>query len=485
MFRTVPVLSFAILLIAATARTNGADAPAVEEIRLAAHPAAPPVPAMQYHFMPDVIDQVPGNAALLYLTAAKQLASARADAALHPDAVAANGGSDDERMDAWLAMPITDLPRKEVAALLARYAGALNQFRLATLRDRCDFDPPFRTEGFRTLLPFLNDARALARLAALDARYRLTSGDFEGGVADLSLPLVQAHHLNDKAFLVQLLVATALDQLALRQVQEFIEQPNSPNLYWALGDLPAPLLDFRAAMKMEAASAFFSIPQLKEARAGRLTPAQWRDAVRAMGDLRTNLHAYGYPSAGEQLMSALIAVREYPLARKYLADERHFQPSQIDAMQASQVLGLYHVGMFDRRTQEVDRCLTLAFPQGIVALSRVEEAARRAAAEGSSWSLLDVFTPNVKQQYVSLAGADRRVAILRTVEAVRAYAADHDGRPPASLDDLTETPAPPDPMTAKPFDYRVQGDQVTIEGRAIEQAAPFPTAVRIVLTLTR
>ena len=44
--------------------------PSVEEIRLTVHPAAAAVPALRYHFVPELVDQVPGNAALLYLTAA-------------------------------------------------------------------------------------------------------------------------------------------------------------------------------------------------------------------------------------------------------------------------------------------------------------------------------------------------------------------------------------------------------------------------------
>src|SRR5258705_463281 len=107
----------------------------------------------------------PGNAALLYLMAAQQMASSRGEPENNPP------GTDDEKIDQWLNTPAHELPREEVRLLLERYAGALRQFRLAARRDRCDFDPPYRTEGFRTLLPFSNDARGLARLGALSARF--------------------------------------------------------------------------------------------------------------------------------------------------------------------------------------------------------------------------------------------------------------------------------------------------------------------------
>jgi hypothetical protein len=53
---------------------------------------------------------------------------------------------------------------------------------------------------------------------------------------------------------------------------------------------------------------------------------------------------------------------------------------------------------------------------------------------------------------------ERQIAVLRHVEALRQYAADHDGQLPARLSDLT-VPLPPDPVTGKPFEYVV--DQTT------------------------
>ena len=57
-----------------------------------------------------------------------------------------------------------------------------------------------------------------------------------------------------------------------------------------------------------------------------------------------------------------------------------------------------------------------------------------------------------------------------------AYAAAHASEPPARLRDLTETPAPLDPMTGQPFAYRVESNQVTIEAPVVELAAPRPPA---------
>jgi hypothetical protein len=471
-----PARMVAVVLAALTSSVPAAEAtnPQIEEIRLSVHPAAPPVPALRYHFMPDLVDQVPGNAALLYLAAAQQMASTRAEPENFPT------GADDEKIDRWLQTPAQTLPREEVRALLKRYARALAQFRLAALRDRCDFDPPYRTEGFRTLLPFLNDARPLARLAALSARLKIADGDLDGAVADMALPLVQARHLNDRAVLVQLMVASSVGDLALRQVQELIAQGNAPNLYWALGDLPAPLLDVRAAMKMERASAYFSIPQIKEARAGRLTADQWSQALRAMNDIRGSLHSYGTTAPPEQVMLAMISVKEYPLAKRYLLDHK-IPAKDVEAMSVAQAIGLYQVGQFEYWTQELDKGLTLPYWQGIGVISTAETNMRR-AVQRNPWSLIGVLGPGTRQAYVTLAKVDRRVALLRTVEAIRAYAAANEGRTPGRLQDITDTPAPVDPLTGWPFVYQVQGEDITVEGPAIDAADP---GIRIIMKIVR
>jgi hypothetical protein len=458
------------------AKSQAAASPSVEEIALTVRGAPAPTPAMRYHLLPEIVDQAPGNAAMLYLTAAQQVAGARAS-----DPAA----SDDERkIDKWLATPVDELPRDEVRAVLGRYEAGMRQLRIAALRDRCDFSLSFRTDGFRTVLPGMADARVLARLAVLSGRSKLAEGDFAGAVNELGIPLVQARHLNEQAFLVQLLVAASVGELALRQIPDVIGRQNSPNLYWALGDLPSPFLDVRGAMKMERAGAYFTVPQLKEARGGgRLTAEQWREAVRAMTDLR--LHSYGAQAnrAPEEVMLALYCVKEYPVAKQYLL-ERKVSAKEIDAMSASQVLGLYHVGQFERWTQEMDKCLTLPYWQGIGVLNRTE-AQMRGAMSASPWSLLGVFAPNIKQPYTNVARIDRQIALWRCVEAVRAYAAGHDGNAPARLEEVVETPAPLDPMTGKAFVYEANGGRVRIEGPTVEAALPLRTGMRVVLTISR
>jgi hypothetical protein len=72
--------------------------------------------------------------------------------------------------------------------------------------------------------------------------------------------------------------------------------------------------------------------------------------------------------------------------------------------------------------------------------------------------------------YLSQRAVERRIDALRTVEAIRHYAATHAGKRPDSLDQITETPGPSDLLTGPPFQYERAG------GAAILSAPGIPVA---------
>ncbi len=63
----------------------------------------------------------------------------------------------------------------------------------------------------------------------------------------------------------------------------------------------------------------------------------------------------------------------------------------------------------------------------------------------------------------AVARNDREIAVLRTIEALRMYAAANEGRLPEKLSDLT-VPVPIDAVTGKPFEYQLRDDTAVIEG---------------------
>ena len=79
-------------------------------------------------------------------------------------------------------------------------------------------------------------------------------------------------------------------------------------------------------------------------------------------------------------------------------------------------------------------------------------------------SLFGPFVPVIIKVKRAQARIDQRLALLRCIEAVRLYAAEH-GKPPAKLDDIP-LPLPIDPYTGRPFRYEADGMTAHLRGTA-------------------
>jgi len=465
-----------ILLIVAVAAAQAPgqarpqDKPPV--VQLKASPAPEPRAAMTYQLLPTMLDQSPGNAAQLYYLASQGASREKA-------------GKWMEKIQQWLDTPLEKLPREEVAKAVGAYSGALRQLELAARKEHCRWDLPL-TEGIAMLLPELSRFRDLAKVLAVKVRLSIAKGDFGQAIHDLQTGLAMAGHIGEGPTLIQSLVATAIAEIMLNRVEELIQAPGAPNLYWSLTVLPRPFVDLRGPMQWEAATLYLMFPRLRDLKTAELTPAQWRaltdDLAQSVQVLLTHPYRKGEPSAQTKLVLTALAVHTYPRAKQYLRSLGRTD-EQIAAMPVQQVVAIYHVDTFDRLRDESFKWFHVPYWQARAGLERAEDALRMARARGEGLPFTALL-PTLWRAYFMTAKLDRHVAALRCIEAVRMYAAAHDGKPPAGLSDITAVPVPIDPIAGKPFAYKAVGNTVTLEGRAPAPAPPKDD-LRYELTLTK
>jgi hypothetical protein len=120
--------------------------------------------------------------------------------------------------------------------------------------------------------------------------------------------------------------------------------------------------------------------------------------------------------------------------------------------------------VYEEQRDERMKLLALA-PWQITRL--VKESDR--AAKGLFASLL----PDVVKLRQAQARLEQRVALLRHVEALRMYAAGHEGKLPADLADCS-MPLPDDPFTGKPFRCEMEGKIAHLRGGAAVDRAKNP-----------
>jgi hypothetical protein len=258
--------------------------------------------------------------------------------------------------------------------------------------------------------------------------------------------------------LVQALVGAAIARTFNGVLRDWQAAPNSPNLGWALAELPRPFANVDDAMRREQALLIRMFPMLQDP--DRATAEQWQQVIAQWHQLRQR-----EPDAAQKMLDAVaLTAAILPTARAELL-KAGWDRAKLDAMQPAQIAAIYCARQF--RTSSDDMIKWLGAPHAI-AWNRIKEAERRLDTVNRPGKnpLLD-FVPAFSRALLSGALVDREIAMLQTIEAIRAYAAANNGQLPRTLDDLGETRAPVDPMTGEAFAYQFEGDRFTLEGVVI------------------
>jgi hypothetical protein len=419
------------------------------KVKMAITPAHEPSPALKYELLPNLLDQAPGNAASQYHTAAE---------------IFSNGDRKDhlEKTLKFLDMPLQEMPKDEVRVALDAYSTVLRQLNLAAHREKCDWDLPIRSEGFSMLLPSLGKFRNMSKILAVQARLQIAEGNYDAAIQTLQNGFALARHVAEGQTIIHNLVGIAIAQLMLNQIEEFVQAPDSPNLYWALTRLPSPFIDMNRALQWEKEVLFIEFPQLRDLDKQKLSPAQaqelWLDMNRKMSEL------LGSQKDVFTLAGIVTAMKLYPQAKQFLIAEGR-NPQEVESLPVAQVILIYQLHDFIRTRDDIFKWLNMPFIEAREGLSKAEK--------NLSVSDLDTIQNPFKQLLPALSRINylkarftRSIAALRHVEAVRIYASAHDRRLPDSLDDITVVTLPPDPLSGNSFTYRHSDGKGIIESLA-------------------
>jgi hypothetical protein len=440
---------------------NVADQP--ETIHFVLHPATPPYASLKIRLLPASIEQTPGNAAPQYVRALLVWSNDKRYESIQ------------DKIADWEELPLNELAHNEEAQNFFN-STPTHQWELihfAARKEYCDWDLPLREYNFATDMPELQRMRDLARLVAFKARIEISRGQTDQAADTLRTGFAMARHAGQGQTLVNGLVGLAISGLMYAQLQELIQQPNCPNLYWSLTVLPDPLVDLRPGLAFEYDSLYFFLPELRDVRDASHTEAVWNTMLLQVADKLMKV----MPGIGDSKKNwewlgqgALFAVTAYPKAKKQL-QEAGYNRSQIQNMPVSQAILTATVETFERERDEVNKWLYVPAPQAFAGLAEAEKNLQAVSEVIPIGSLLLPSLVKVKEAQVRY---QRELAAFRCVEALRWYAAQHQNQLPQQLSDITNVPIPNDPMTGKPFSY------VLTDGRALitSPAAPQEPAAK-------
>jgi hypothetical protein len=352
---------------------------------------------------------------------------------------------------------------------LSAYRLVFRELENGAKRDYCDWDLEKRidSEGIGVLLPEVQKMRELARLLSLRCRMHMIEGKLDEALHDVQFGFAMARHVGDGPTLIQALVGMALFNIFAQRLEQIIELPAAPNMYWSLTALPRPLFDMRRPLEGEMRTLEGTLPMLRDLDKGPLTVEQGQKMLDQWASGLTDIagHAEWFPS--RFALAGLVAL-QHPNARKSLVAMGKTE-ADVNAMPAAQVVLLESILRFKGMRDEMFIWCTVPYPEARQGLAKANEKIRRIRSEGIGDIFLGglmMILPAVDKVHFSTARTERRIAQMRTVEALRLHAAET-GRFPAKLSDITIVPIPDDPLTSKPFEY-----ERTSNGKALLYGPP-------------
>lgn len=406
-------------------------------VRLNVALKAAPRPALRYLLLPELRDLSPGNPVPVYLRCVLEIESS---------------------------------PEGEASG-----SAALREVDRAARLDHPDWEilQKLKSDGIGLLIPDVQKMRLLGQ--GLHDRLQ---GEVDRHRTDDALRTVQtmfalARHVGENPIFISHLVGIAVAGQAIGPLEDLLQQPDCPNLYWALTNLPAPLMPLDRACEGERTWLLAEFGHLVDPapldrrrldetvehldKLHRLASDRPVEGLREWLDRRTKDGKLVASARGRLVAAGLAreAVGRYPPEQVLLLDQKR---------------------LFEVRHDEGMKLMRLPAWQVEAMAADLKEP-----AEGPSLfnGLLPAFL-----KFRRIPGRlEQRLALLRHVEALRLYAAGHDGKLPRKLSD-DAVPLPPDPFTGRPFVYRVEGATAYLQGtppRGEEQNAPYNVRYEVTL----
>ncbi len=431
-----------VFMLVAPCRAQQAAPKPETLIKLSVLPAPAPIPALKYMLLPDLREMKPGNPIQAYLKCYL---------------VQYRFVFDEEEFDrrkTLLAMPLDELPRPAVREFSPF---ALDQVDAAARLDNPDWQIllRLRDEGYFTPIPDVQAMRNLGRALAVRFKSEVAAGKIDDAIRTAKTMFAMARHSGEHITFIGNLVGIAIASTAIGPLEELLEQPSCPNLYWALTNLPDPFISLKTSLEGERLTLWaFSreLDSVAPMNAGAMnktierierlfsenSPFKAEGGVKGYLDTRTK---------DPQKMAAI---------RKRLV-EFGLAESRLDALPLEQLVLLDEERELRTRFDEIAKIMKFPAWQFESLMEKSE------AVKHDKMVLADTLLPAQRPVRHALARLEQRIAMLRHVEALRMHAAEHDGAFPAKLSDIS-LPLPVDPITNKPFIYELTGKTVQLRG---------------------
>ena len=423
-------------------------------LKITLHPAPEPRPALKYRLLPAMPDLIPGNAAVYYGKVTAEQMTLFSD------------GERLRKIHEWTHAPLEELRRDKVLDQVQFNKFVYYHLERGARCETCDWQLPIGEGDFYSiLLPEIQQSRMFGRFLAARARAEIAEGKYDEAIQTLEIGYALGRHVAESECFVSGLVGVSFCGMMSRQVQDLIQQPGAPNLYWAMTRLPRPLIDMDRAAQAEMNAVYWTFPELQDAENSTQDAEYWRKTLLDFWQKFVPMMGRGEPWLNER-PEALTAVclKGYPMAKQALIDQG-MPADRVEAMPVGQVVAIYTMRTYNDLRDDIFKWYYVPYWEAREKLREAELRASQFSRDGGEVvPLAETLLPAVNAVRAATTRTDREIALLRTLEALRLYGAAHGGQLPKTLQDVTEVPIPNDPINGQSFSYKLEGDMAVLEG---------------------
>jgi hypothetical protein len=355
--------------------------------------------------------------------------------------------------------PLSSLDVSRSRGFLRHFKATLDELYAAI--DLEDFDTVVRLqdlngkEALELRLEEMSVARAVARILVIDIRLAVAESRYDDAVKSLQagFKLAEVVEKSWPGTLVPYLVSNAIVPMMLDRVQEMMQQPDCPNLYWALATLPNQFGDIREVLLNEDQFIRKIAEYWKELPEKQASPEAWRERFsevfsRVVADYSNE----AWQSEELLKVQAGVCVLLYAEPSRSFLKDSGWAYDTVEAMSDSEAVLRATYAQLDQKLRQASRWNLL--PSEIMIQPQYSQLLGNAKPDGASFASFVYWLFAPTSQTIKRVGLRTETLKNRliTIAALQAWANENPGKEfPSDLSGLFPLPAWPDAYTRDNF----------------------------------
>jgi hypothetical protein len=473
MSRSKTILLAALLsIISNTSFAQFVDIDAGDGMTFWLHAKKEAKPAFRYSLLPGFLEQQKGNAAIHYGKVTAEQIAFFGDFALQ------------DRISEVPSLSLEDVLQSPDAAG-ACPENIYLRLRQAALCNRCDWELPLKeVPFFDILLPEIQQTRQFARLLVAKARLEIAQNKFDAALETMQTGYALARNTGNGPTYIHLLVGIAIKSMMDAQLECFIQQPDAPNVYWAIANLPSPFFSIKKSANVEGSILELSFPAFRGLNAENIsnhTDEFWKRKIAKLLAVSQQALAVRRITDAElndaEKLDELFKTNHRRAQRLLLG--MGLSEAKTKSLTAVQAVTLAAVMEFHIDNEAMIKWTSLPYHSCVEQLREAEEKLQDVDERTSVLRLASFIAPSSTQIMSATVRSERQTAVLQLMSSLQIFAEQNEDRLPDSLTELTMAPAPHDPVTGKPFETKTENDVMAIVGPRIP-ARPLDLRVEMI-----